>query len=128
MAPQRRAGPQEPRSSIRLSSSSWRQVASGAASRSSRRPAATRPIVTATGAQVLFGSLSGDPMLDMLIGALFTVLGLWGLLVTDQGSGSLLDTIPVGTEDNLLHLAVGLTAIAAGFAGSGGAGRPPAPA
>lgn len=43
--------------------------------------AATQPIVTATGAKVLFGSLSGDPMLDMLIGALFTVFSWSSLAV-----------------------------------------------
>ena len=42
---------------------------------------ATKPIVSAAGTKVLFGSLSGDPMLDMLIGALFTVL----LLVEPRG-------------------------------------------
>ncbi len=80
------------------------------------------------GAACLAAATRAPRGMALAIGALFTVLGLWGLLVTDQGSGSLLDTIPVGTEDNLLHLAVGLTAIAAGLAGSGGAGRPPAPA
>jgi phosphate:Na+ symporter len=42
---------------------------------------ATRPIVTAVGTRVLFGSLSGDPMLDMLIGAVFTVFSWSSLAV-----------------------------------------------
>jgi phosphate:Na+ symporter len=42
---------------------------------------ATLPIVSATGTKVLFGSLSGDPMLDMLIGALFTLLSWSSLAV-----------------------------------------------
>jgi phosphate:Na+ symporter len=42
---------------------------------------ATRPIVTATGTKVLFGTLSGDPMLDMLIGALFTLFSWSSLAV-----------------------------------------------
>jgi hypothetical protein len=62
----------------------------------------------------------------LAIGALFTVVAVWGLLVTDGGVGSIAGTIPVSTEDNLLHLAVGLTAIAAGLARGGG--RPAAPA
>jgi phosphate:Na+ symporter len=41
--------------------------------------AATQPIVQATGVKVLFASVSGDPMLDMLIGALFVVLS-WSSL------------------------------------------------
>jgi phosphate:Na+ symporter len=42
---------------------------------------ATRPIVASAGTRVLFGSLSGDPMLDMLIGAVFTVLSWSSLAV-----------------------------------------------
>ncbi|MDH5263881.1 MAG: Na/Pi symporter, partial [Betaproteobacteria bacterium] len=42
---------------------------------------ATRPIVASAGTKVLFGSLSGDPMLDMLIGAVFTVLSWSSLAV-----------------------------------------------
>ncbi len=40
---------------------------------------AARPIVTSSGTKVLFASLSGDPMLDMLIGALFTIFS-WSSL------------------------------------------------
>jgi phosphate:Na+ symporter len=42
---------------------------------------ATQPIVTSAGSKVLFGSLSGDPMLDMLIGAVFTVFSWSSLAV-----------------------------------------------
>jgi phosphate:Na+ symporter len=42
---------------------------------------AAKPIVSAAGAKVLFGSLTGDPMLDMLIGALFAVLSWSSLAV-----------------------------------------------
>jgi len=42
---------------------------------------ATRPIVASAGTKVLFGSLSGDPMLDMLIGAVFTVFSWSSLAV-----------------------------------------------
>ena len=43
--------------------------------------AATLPIVSAAGTKVLFGSLSGDPMLDMVIGAVFTVFSWSSLAV-----------------------------------------------
>jgi phosphate:Na+ symporter len=43
--------------------------------------AAAKPIVSAAGTKVLFGSLSGDPMLDMLLGALFAVLSWSSLAV-----------------------------------------------
>jgi phosphate:Na+ symporter len=43
--------------------------------------AAAKPIVGAAGTKVLFGSLSGDPMLDMLIGALFAIFSWSSLAV-----------------------------------------------
>jgi hypothetical protein len=49
----------------------------------------------------------------VLLGALLTVLGIWGLAVTDHGAGTLLDTVPVGSEVNLLHLLTGLAGIGA---------------
>jgi phosphate:Na+ symporter len=42
---------------------------------------ATHPITQGAGAKVIFGTLTGDPMLDMLIGALFTVLSWSSLAV-----------------------------------------------
>ena len=42
---------------------------------------ATQPIAQAQGMRVIFGTLSGDPMLDMLIGAVFTILSFSSLAV-----------------------------------------------
>ena len=42
---------------------------------------ATKPITQGAGAKVIFATLTGDPMLDMLIGALFTVLSWSSLAV-----------------------------------------------
>ncbi len=42
---------------------------------------ATKPIVSSAGTKVLFGSVSGDPMLDMVLGALFAVLSWSSLAV-----------------------------------------------
>jgi phosphate:Na+ symporter len=42
---------------------------------------ATKPITEAQGVRVIFSTLSGDPMLDMLIGAIFAVL-CWSSLAT----------------------------------------------
>lgn len=70
----------------------------------------------------LLAASRGPRQMALAIGGLFTVLAVWGLLVSDGGVGSLLDVIPVDTGDNLLHLAIGLTGIAAGMAG---ARRPP---
>jgi hypothetical protein len=49
----------------------------------------------------------------VVLGALLTLLGAWGVAVTDHGAGSLLDTVPVGSEVNLLHLLTGLAGIGA---------------
>ena len=43
--------------------------------------AATKPLTLGAGAKVIFGTLTGDPMLDMLIGALFTALSWSSLAV-----------------------------------------------
>jgi phosphate:Na+ symporter len=43
--------------------------------------AATKPITEAQGVRVIFGTLSGDPMLDMLIGAAVTVFSFSSLAV-----------------------------------------------
>src|SRR5688572_18885540 len=42
---------------------------------------ATQPITQAQGMRVIFGTLSGDPMLDMLIGAVFTIASFSSLAV-----------------------------------------------
>ena len=42
---------------------------------------ATHPITQGAGARVIFATLTGDPMLDMLIGALFTVMSWSSLAV-----------------------------------------------
>jgi phosphate:Na+ symporter len=42
---------------------------------------AARPFTEAAGVKVIFGTLSGDPLLDMLIGALFTLLAWSSLAV-----------------------------------------------
>jgi phosphate:Na+ symporter len=43
--------------------------------------AATKPLTQGAGAKVIFGTLTGDPMLDMLVGALFTALSWSSLAV-----------------------------------------------
>ena len=43
--------------------------------------AATRPITEANGVRVIFGTLSGDPLLDMMIGAAFAVISWSSLAV-----------------------------------------------
>jgi hypothetical protein len=80
----------------------------------------------AAGLACLVAASRGPRAMSLALGAGFTALAIWGFIVTDHGSGNLIDVIPVGTEDNLLHLALGLTGIAAGLVS--GRRRPPAAA
>ena len=60
--------------------------------------AATKPIVASTGTKVLFASLSGDPVLDMVIGALLTALSWSSLavvLLTAAFAAASVITVPV---------------------------------
>jgi Domain of unknown function (DUF4383) len=50
------------------------------------------------------------------VGLLYIVLAIWGFLETENGVGVLIDLIPINTEDNFLHLILGLTGVAAGAA------------
>jgi hypothetical protein len=50
----------------------------------------------------------------LAVGLLYLVVTIWGFII---GSGdSILTIVPVNTEDNVLHLIVGLTGLAAGAA------------
>ena len=50
----------------------------------------------------------------LLFGAIYILIAVWGFII---GAGdSLLSIIPVNTEDNFLHLIIGLAGIAAGVA------------
>jgi hypothetical protein len=80
----------------------------------------------AAGLACLLAASRSPRAMSLALGAGFTALAVWGFIVTDHGSGNLADVIPVGTEDNLLHLALGLTGIAAGLVS--GRRRPPAAA
>ena len=50
------------------------------------------------------------------LGLVYLIVAIWGFLVVDDGIGAILDVVPVNTEDNLLHLVLGLTGLAAGAA------------
>jgi hypothetical protein len=48
------------------------------------------------------------------VGAVYVVVAIWGFII---GSGdSILSIVPVNTEDNVLHLFIGIAGIAAGMA------------
>src|SRR5215218_8488977 len=48
------------------------------------------------------------------LGAVYIVVAIWGFIVGD--GDSILSIVPVNTEDNFLHLALGLLGLAAGAA------------
>jgi hypothetical protein len=50
------------------------------------------------------------------LGLAYLVIAIWGFAVVENGAGDLLNLIPVNTEDNFLHLILGLTGLAAGAA------------
>ena len=52
----------------------------------------------------------------LALGLAYTIIAIWGFLIIDDGFGSLLSIVPVNTEDNFLHLILGLTGLAAGAA------------
>jgi Domain of unknown function (DUF4383) len=52
----------------------------------------------------------------LAFGLAYVLLAIWGFLETEDGFGTILDVIPVNTEDNFLHLILGLTGLAAGAA------------
>ena len=57
-------------------------------------------------------------------GAFYLALGVWGLIETERGIGSILDLLPLGDRDNVFHLVVGGLGIGA-FLFDGGRPRVP---
>ena len=87
---------------------------------------AARPFTQAAGVKVIFGSLSGDPLLDMLIGALFAVLA-WSSLAVVLLTAAFVAGGLVGSKVALFlvlgaNLGSGLLAVLAS-AGASPAGR-----
>lgn len=60
----------------------------------------------------------------LAFGLFYVLIAIWGFLETENGFGVLLDVIPVNTEDNFLHLILGLTGLAAGAATPKAPARP----
>jgi Domain of unknown function (DUF4383) len=52
----------------------------------------------------------------LVLGFVYVVVAVWGFAETSGGVGVILDFFPVNTEDNVLHLVLGLTGLAAGAA------------
>lgn len=87
---------------------------------------AARPVTQAAGVKVIFGTLSGDPLLDMLIGALFTVLA-WSSVAVVLLSAAFVASGLIGLKVGLFlvlgaNLGSGLLGLL-GTAGASPAGR-----
>ena len=50
------------------------------------------------------------------IGLVYVLIAIWGFTEVENGFGVLVDLVPINTEDNFLHLIIGLTGLAAGAA------------
>jgi hypothetical protein len=56
-------------------------------------------------------------------GAIYLVIAIWGFIIGD--GEAILSIVPVNTEDNVLHLLIGIAGLAAGAAAPGAAVREP---
>jgi len=74
------------------------------------------------------GTTSGARTYCLGAGALYIVLAIWGFLEIEDGFGVLIDLVPINTEDNFLHLILGITGIGAGLATPADTPSEPAPA
>ena len=52
----------------------------------------------------------------LVLGLVYVVVAIWGFVEVEGGVGVILDFLPVNTEDNVLHLVLGLTGLAAAAA------------
>ena len=60
------------------------------------------------------GSAAGSRAYALGLGVVYAAVAVWGFIVGD--GGAILDLVPVNTEDNVLHLAIGLVGLGAGAA------------
>ena len=63
------------------------------------------------------GSLAASRVYALAFGAAYTIIAIWGFSI--GGGETILGLVIVNTEDNFLHLAIGLVGLAAGAASRG---------
>ncbi|MGH2953617.1 MAG: DUF4383 domain-containing protein [Solirubrobacterales bacterium] len=68
------------------------------------------------GAVLLAGAGSAARETALGVGLLYLVIAIWGFLAVDDGFGDILGLVPVNTEDNWLHVILGLLGLGAGAA------------
>lgn len=62
------------------------------------------------------GSIARARAYALGFGLVYLVVAIWGFIVIDDGFGVILDFLPVDTQENVLHLALGVLGLAAGAA------------
>jgi uncharacterized protein (UPF0333 family) len=63
---------------------------------------------------VAASSYSSGRLYALGLGVVYIVVAVWGFIIGD--GDSILSIVPVNTEDNILHLLIGVSGIAAGLA------------
>ncbi|HEX6714345.1 MAG TPA: DUF4383 domain-containing protein [Thermoleophilaceae bacterium] len=71
-------------------------------------------ILTGITGLIVASTYSASRTYALVVGVAYIVVAIWGFIVGD--GDSILSIIPVNTEDNILHLLIGITGIAAGTA------------
>jgi hypothetical protein len=71
-------------------------------------------IVTGVLGLIAAGSYSSARLYALVLGVVYIGVAIWGFVIGD--GNSILSIIPVNTEDNILHLLIGIAGIAAGMA------------
>jgi hypothetical protein len=71
-------------------------------------------LVSGLAGLALFRSYGGARAYAIGLGAVYTVVAIWGFVIGD--GASILGFLPVNSEDNVLHLLIALAGIFAGFA------------
>jgi hypothetical protein len=71
-------------------------------------------ILTGVAGLLAAGAYGSSRAYAIGFGIIYVIVAIWGFVI---GSGdSILSIVPVNTEDNILHLLIGVTGIAAGMA------------
>ena len=81
----------------------------------------------ATGALGLatFASVAAARTYAVGVGVVYLIVAIWGLALGD--GGTILGIVPVNTEDNVLHVLLAVTGLAAGAAGASRSTAPASP-
>jgi len=71
-------------------------------------------ILTGVLGLIVASSYASSRAYAIVLGVVYIFIAIWGFIIGD--GNSILSIIPVNTEDNVLHLLIGISGIAAGMA------------